>query len=66
MAALMANRSSNLDPLLESWGVRMRSDMLVGDLASALRVTTNNNGRPEPVDYVTWLGVAELSDCAQR
>jgi ABC-type uncharacterized transport system involved in gliding motility auxiliary subunit len=57
LAAMMANRSSNLDPLLESWGVRMRSDVLVGDLASALRVTTNNDGRPEPVDYVTWLGL---------
>lgn len=50
MAAMMANRSSDLGPLLGAWGLDLAPDSLAGDLENALRV----NYQGQAVDYVVW------------
>ena len=57
LAGMMAPRASELERLLTHWGVSMPADSVAADIASALRVTTNTEGRPQAVDYVTWLGL---------
>jgi ABC-type uncharacterized transport system involved in gliding motility auxiliary subunit len=51
MAAMTANRTSDLGPLLEAWGVEFPSDMVVGDRANALPVMFQN----QRTDYVVFL-----------
>ncbi len=53
LQAMMADRSSSLDPLLGAWGLQMSADELAGDKDLALRVGFQNR----PVDYVLWLGL---------
>ena len=53
MAAMMANRSSDLGPLLGAWGLEMPADTLAGDHDHALRVGFQNQG----VDYIVWMGL---------
>lgn len=53
MAAMMANRSSDLGPLLGAWGLEMGPDDIAGDRDDALRVGYQN----APVDYILYLGL---------
>lgn len=53
MAAMMANRSSDLGPLLGAWGLEMAPDDIAADRDNALRVGYQN----APVDYVLYLGL---------
>ena len=53
MSAMMANRSSDLGPLLGAWGLDLSAEDLAGDHGSAIRV----NFQGVPVDYVLYLGL---------
>ena len=54
LAAMMAPRASSLGALFDAWGVELVAEQLAADRASALSVTWNNRGRPEPIDYVLY------------
>jgi len=54
MAAMQADKSSNLDKLFTAWGVRMLDSKIAGDRERALQVQTRE-GRPVP--FVIWLGL---------
>lgn len=46
-----------LAPLLETWGVEIDPDRVVGDRLYATRVQTMQDNRPVVVDYVVWQGL---------
>ena len=53
-----ADKTSDLDPLLEAWGVRMPARKVAGDRSLATRVQVpGRGGTPEPVDYLTYLSI---------
>jgi ABC-type uncharacterized transport system involved in gliding motility auxiliary subunit len=54
LQAMMADRSSNLGPLLGAWGLEMSNDELVGDKETALRV---GGQRGAPIEYVLYMGI---------
>lgn len=54
MAAMQADKSSNLDKLFAAWGVRMLESKIAADRGQALQVRTRE-GRPVP--FVVWLGL---------
>jgi ABC-type uncharacterized transport system involved in gliding motility auxiliary subunit len=58
MAAMMANRSSDLGPLLAAWGLEMSPEELAGDRDAALRVNFQN----QAVDYLVYLGLRRQRD----
>jgi ABC-type uncharacterized transport system involved in gliding motility auxiliary subunit len=58
MAAMMANRSSDLGPLLAAWGVEMSPEEIAGDRDLALRVNFQN----QAVDYLVYLGLRRSKD----
>jgi ABC-type uncharacterized transport system involved in gliding motility auxiliary subunit len=58
MAAMMANRGSDLGPLLGAWGLDMAKDDLAGDRDIALRVNFQN----QAVDYLVYLGPRKAKD----
>jgi ABC-type uncharacterized transport system involved in gliding motility auxiliary subunit len=62
MAGMMANKSSDLGPLLGAWGLRLSSEDLAGDRRSALRV--NYGG--VPVDYLVYLGLRGDQGCFSK
>jgi len=43
--------------LMTSWGVTIKDDTIIGDLATATRVNTSFAGRPVISDYVAWMGL---------
>jgi len=47
-----AVRSSNLQPLMDAWGVRLAPDYIAIDRRAATSVMTSKG---KPVDYVVWL-----------
>ncbi len=55
LQSMMADRSSNLQPLLSAWGIEMPTDELAADKDLALRVGWQN----QAVDYVLWLGLRQ-------
>ena len=55
MAAAMANHSSDLQPLLATWGVDYDPTKVVGDLGRGLEVRTN--APPAPVRHIGILGL---------
>ncbi len=57
LSAMVADRSSNLGPLLAAWGVEIDGEQLVGDRDCALRVGFQN----QAVDYVLWMGMDETN-----
>ncbi len=62
LTAAMADRASDLGPLLEAWGVAMDKDKLVADRPNAWRVRHPQTGAP--IEYVVYLKLmgAVLSD----
>lgn len=58
LQAMMADRSSKLDPLLSTWGLDMSAENLAGDKDLALGAMWQ--GRP--VDYVLWLALRKDKD----
>jgi len=51
--------ASNLDKLLNAWGVQVDGKNVIGDLTGAWRVRAGNNDRVGTVDYVAWFNVRE-------
>ena len=55
LSAMVADRASNLGPLLAAWGVEIEGEQLVGDRDCAQRVGYQN----QAVDYVLWMALGE-------
>src|SRR5580692_2342232 len=55
MAAMMANHSSDLEPLLKAWGVDYDPTKVIGDLKLGLEVRTNMQS--PPVRHIGILGL---------
>ncbi len=53
MAGMMANRASDLGPLLGAWGLEMQADDIAGDRDNAMRVGVEGVG----VDYILYLAL---------
>lgn len=51
--------SSQLDKLLDAWGVKVDVSRAVGDLAGAWRVRGSASDRLQAVDYVAWFNVRD-------
>ncbi len=51
------SRRSELDPLLETWGVVLEKDKIIGDLRLAARVRMERDGRELTFEYPVWLTV---------
>lgn len=55
LAGMGEPRSSDLGPLLETWGVGYDPTRVVGDRASAMYVNTGSGGRQEAAPYIAWI-----------
>lgn len=55
------SRESNPRRLLNSWGLEMVDDEVVGDLSRATRVRISNEGRMETLDYPMWMNLDATS-----
>jgi ABC-type uncharacterized transport system involved in gliding motility auxiliary subunit len=53
MAGMMANRGSDLGPILGAWGLEMQPDDIAGDRESAMRVRTEGG----LADYIAYLAL---------
>ena len=51
------NNSSTLKELLDTWGVELLEDNVVGDLLSARRVSIGTDAQPSVTDYIAWLDI---------
>jgi ABC-type uncharacterized transport system involved in gliding motility auxiliary subunit len=51
------SRRSELDRLLEAWGVVLENDKIIGDLELAARVRMDRDGRELTFDYPVWFTV---------
>jgi len=59
MAAMMADRSSNLAPLLAAWGIDYKPDQVVADLQRGLTVSMRENDPPS--QHIAILGFDNAS-----
>jgi ABC-type uncharacterized transport system involved in gliding motility auxiliary subunit len=59
MAAMAADKSSHLTPLLTAWGVKFNTDQVVADRGHALSVTLRQG--EQPVEHVGILGLDKSS-----
>ena len=59
MAAIGADRSSHLAPLLSAWGLKFNTDEVVADRAHALSVTLRQG--EQPVEHLGILGLGQDS-----
>ncbi len=50
---------SELDKLLNAWGIQVETTRAVGDLAGAWRVRANPGDRVQAVDYVAWFNLRD-------
>ena len=55
--AMGAAQRSELDRLLESWGLTLSESTVVADLQTAARVQTVQDGRPVVIDYPVWMNI---------
>ena len=51
------SKRSELDPLLDAWGVILEKDKIVGDLQLAVKVRMEREGRLVTFDYPVWISV---------
>ena len=51
------DNNSNLNELLDKWGVEMVENKVVGDLLSARRVQIGSSEQPSVTDYLAWLDI---------
>lgn len=52
---VMPRLDSNLESLFEKWGVKLDTSKVVGDPASAVRVSFRTSRGPQEVEYLPWL-----------
>jgi len=59
----LPNVSSDLKQILDSWGIVVSPDKVVGDMRSAIRVQTRGDRGIEEINYLPWLqlGAANLN-----
>jgi ABC-type uncharacterized transport system involved in gliding motility auxiliary subunit len=55
MGAPPPNVASNLDRLMQAWGVALSPDKVVGDRRAAMQVQAMSNGRAVITQYLPWL-----------
>lgn len=58
--------SSNLDRLLNPWGIVAPHDGVVLDLRGAWRVRANPNDRVQAVDYVAWFNLQGICSASRK
>lgn len=63
LTAMMADRSSDLGPLLGAWGLDYKKDDLAGDMDSGLRVRLPQGG---DVTYIVWLDMRGDQDTLDK
>jgi ABC-type uncharacterized transport system involved in gliding motility auxiliary subunit len=63
LQAMMADRSSDLGPLLGAWGLDYSKEDLAGDRDSGLRVRVPQGG---DVVYIVWLGLSDEQDTLDK
>ena len=51
------SNNSNLNELLDKWGVEMVENKIVGDLLSARRIEIGDSNQPSVTDYLAWLDI---------
>jgi len=54
MAAMVANRSSNMPELLTTWGVERHISDVVADRKTARQVDFGGRSNNQPIEYVLW------------
>jgi len=59
MAALQANRSSNLSKLFETWGVSLVEGKVAADKTNAQHVQIQAGGRIKATQYVAWMSFGQ-------
>ena len=52
-----SDNNSNLNELLDKWGVELVENKVVGDLLSARRVQIGESDQPSVTDYIAWLDI---------
>ena len=52
-----SDNNSNLNELLDKWGVELVENKVVGDLLSARRVQIGASDQPSVTDYIAWLDI---------
>lgn len=57
MAAFQAPRHSTLTKLFDAWGIELNLGSFVADRQAASRVSVNNGGHIQAVDYLAWLSL---------
>ncbi|MDO8826821.1 Gldg family protein [Methylophaga sp.] len=59
MAAMVANRSSNMPELLTAWGVERDASDIVADRKTARQVDFGSRSNNQPIEYVLWNALTE-------
>jgi|SRR5690554_3097792 len=59
MAAMVANRSSNMPELLNAWGVERDAADVVADRKTARQVDFGARSNNQPIEYVLWNSLVE-------
>ncbi|HAO23770.1 MULTISPECIES: Gldg family protein [unclassified Methylophaga] len=59
MAAMVANRSSNMPELLSNWGVERHASDVVADRKTARQVDFGARSNNQPIEYVLWNALSE-------
>lgn len=57
MAQMQAQRSSDLGPVFQAWGVQMEAGKVAADLEHSLRVSFSNRSRDDAGQYIVWLNL---------
>ncbi|HUK57708.1 MAG TPA: Gldg family protein [Stellaceae bacterium] len=52
---------SDMEKLLNAWGLRMAPKVVAGDLVAARKVNAGTDARVVPVDYVAWLALKKAN-----
>ena len=54
--SLWAKRTSNLEPLLSTWGLTMEDEVVASDMKGGMRIPTRDrDGRTQAMQYLPWL-----------
>ncbi|MFQ5470797.1 MAG: Gldg family protein [Gammaproteobacteria bacterium] len=59
MASFQAPKNSDLRRLFDVWGIELLDKKIATDRDAATRVTANQGGRAQQVDYIAWLSLNE-------
>lgn len=66
MAAMVANRSSNLPELLSAWGVERDAADVVADRKTAREVDFGARSNNQPIEYVLWNALTQENMNAEQ